>query len=115
MEENKEKSKESDKSSKHELALEELQKEFTSYKKEKREQISLVQEQLDAARSECSAMLAEKTKLASKLEFSDEKHRLLETNTTNVTAEVCRHLHSYVFGDVWLSFIASPLGNRLKT
>ena len=80
--------KESEKSSKHELALEELQKEFTSYKKEKREQISLVQDQLDTARSECSAMLAEKTKLASKLEFSEEKHKFLENNNTNITAEV---------------------------
>lgn len=90
LEDNKDKGKESDKSSKHELALEELQKEFTSYKKEKREQISLVQEQLDAARNQCSTMLAEKTKLASKLEFSDEKHRLLETNSANVTAEVSK-------------------------
>ena len=63
VEEKKEKSSKEEDTNKHELALNELQKEFTSYKIEKRDQIGLVQEQLDAMRMEHSSMLAEKTRL----------------------------------------------------
>ena len=85
---NEKKTKETETTSKHELALAELQKEFTSYKAEKRDQIALVQEQLDATRSEHSAMLTQKTQLASKLDFAEEKYKLLENSQNNNAAEV---------------------------
>ena len=80
---------EGDTKDKHEVALTELQREFNDYKKEKRDQLALVQEQLERARSEHSSMLAEKTRLASQLEFAEEKFKMIESAKKTCSDEVC--------------------------
>ncbi|KAK2186358.1 hypothetical protein NP493_203g01012 [Ridgeia piscesae] len=61
-------------------ALKELQDQFNTYKREKADNDRMVSEQLEKFRQEASDLRVQNARLASQLEFSNERHKTLVSN-----------------------------------
>ncbi|XP_067679171.1 nucleoprotein TPR-like isoform X3 [Haliotis asinina] len=69
-------------------ALKEMQAEFTTYKKERAQNERIISEQLDKARQELSEMKVQNAKLASQLDFSAERYKVLQGNIDGYRKEI---------------------------
>ncbi|XP_035228552.1 nucleoprotein TPR-like [Stegodyphus dumicola] len=61
-------------------AMNQLQAEFTNYKKEKAQNEKMLNEQLDNMRNEVSDLRVQNAKLASQIEYSEERVKILQSN-----------------------------------
>ncbi|XP_048255424.1 nucleoprotein TPR-like isoform X4 [Haliotis rufescens] len=69
-------------------AMKEMQSEFTTYKKERSQNERMISEQLDKARQELSEMKVQNAKLASQLDFSAERYKVLQGNIDGYRKEI---------------------------
>ncbi|XP_054265547.1 nucleoprotein TPR-like isoform X3 [Macrosteles quadrilineatus] len=68
--------------------LKQLQEEFNTYKKEKQTNEKMVSESLDKAREEAHALAVSKSEIAARLEFAEEKFKVLKANADAYKAQI---------------------------
>ncbi|XP_060076894.1 nucleoprotein TPR-like [Ylistrum balloti] len=69
-------------------ALTQLQEDFTNYKKEKKENEKIMEEELEKYRSGLSSMTVQNAKMSSQVDYSAEKYKVLQGNAEGYRKEI---------------------------